>query len=98
MPKLFTESETIRFSHYVGTYMPAFRAYLQLPSTTPSAPRISMSDLPTAIDGPAIDIAEPATQQPLRIYTLDGRRISTAALRTLQPGLYIVNGRKVVVR
>ena len=52
----------------------------------------SIDDL-TAIATPAT----PVTGQPTTVYSLDGRRMQVAR-GSLQPGIYIIDGRKTVVR
>ena len=46
---------------------------------------------------PATDTAEKTQQPATGIYSLDGRKLNTAA-DELKPGIYIINGRKTIIR
>ena len=71
-----------------GAYVDAFHAYLNVTGPAPAA--IAFNDsTPTAINGVAADkVANTA------VYDLSGRRV----YGKLQKGLYIMNGKKVVVK
>lgn len=96
MPKLFTEDETLVFNHYVGSYMPAFRSYLQLSSSSGAKLNIFI-DEPSGISRPVGDDALPAL---FNVYSIDGRQILRGGHELIQlpPGIYVVNGKKVVVK
>ena len=65
-----------------------FRAYFDLPAGA-AAPSISFDDTTTGIKSltPALSEGEEA------VYNLNGQKVQNA-----QKGLYIVNGRKVVIK
>ena len=61
------------------------------------SPYIIGNILPTGIEEVAVD-SQPA-QQAQGVFTLSGLRVSESAdLSGLAPGLYIVNGKKMLVR
>lgn len=71
-----------------GAYVDAFHAYLNVTGPAPAAVAFNDST-PTAINGVAADkVANTA------VYDLSGRRV----YGKLQKGLYIMNGKKVVVK
>lgn len=76
-----------------------FRCYLELAgvSEAKAAPRITIKadggDI-TAIEDIRGGASGPAA--PLKIYTVDGRRVNAATVDELPAGVYVVNGRKVV--
>lgn len=71
-----------------GAYVDAFHAYLNVTGPAPAAVAFNGST-PTAINGVAADkVANTA------VYDLSGRRV----YGKLQKGLYIMNGKKVVVK
>lgn len=61
--------------------------------------KMFFSTVPTAIDSVQAD-ASRSGQTEGAVYDLSGRRVSDAALpaKALKKGLYIVNGRKVVIK
>jgi hypothetical protein len=79
-----------------GAYINAFRAYLSAQSGTSGAKAFTLTHLDTGItsaltNSPVVDV-----------YTLDGRCIRrhvslSSSLKGLQPGVYIVNHKKVVI-
>lgn len=76
-----------------------FRCYLELAgvSEAKAAPRITIKadggDI-TAIEDIRGGVSGPAA--PMKIYTVDGRRVNAATVDELPAGVYVVNGRKVV--
>lgn len=76
-----------------------FRCYLELTGTAvASAPhRIAIAGNPDDTTTDGIDSIQ-GTAARDDIYTLDGRRLQTTDIRRLTKGVYIVNGRKLVVR
>lgn len=83
-----------------NAYIPAFRAYFVATGTNnASALRISFVDIEAT--GVSVASADKGTQSG-SWYTLDGRRLTlpagTDARRALPKGIYINNGKKVVVR
>ena len=81
---------TFKKVNSIGNTIPAGKAYLQLPTSTSSARDISFSfdDEPTGINK-----VQGVEQKDDSYYNLQGQRVS-------QPmkGLYIINGKKVVVK
>ena len=71
----------------------AYRAYFEF-ATAPSKPSfvIDENDTPTLISA-----VETLTQSE-GVYDLQGRRVSSSSTTVLPKGLYIVNGRKVIVK
>ncbi len=67
--------------------VPAGKAYLQLPAAAPANAFLSFEDVITAINGIA---AEQAKQE---IYNLAGQRVEKAV-----KGIYVINGKKVIVK
>ena len=72
-----------------STTMKGFRAYFELPAGT-TAPTISIDDSTTGIG--SIDNGQ-WTMDNSEVYNLNGQKVQNA-----QKGLYIVNGRKVVIK
>lgn len=75
-----------------------FRTYLKFLPGTLAAKTITFSifdDSTTSIDD---SVVAPATQITGEVYSLDGRKISTKGLSGLKAGLYIMNGKKVMVK
>ena len=91
------KDERFGFFEYTAGYMPANRAYIALP---PSASLAPARGLTIAIGGDgsgqtAIQTVGQDTATATAVYTLDGRRVKASPLR---PGLYIVNGKKQIVK
>ncbi len=77
---------------------PAGKAYLALPRAEYAHVKRLILDgnAVTGIDSaPTTDSTAPAAQS---IYTLDGRKVNAATTKGLPAGLYIVDGRKVLVK
>ena len=72
----------------------AGKAYLALPQAA------SAGVTGYALDGTpvGIDQATTDTQAPAAIYTVDGRRVEKTNVNDLPRGLYIVNGKKVIIK
>lgn len=72
----------------------AGKAYLALPQAA------SAGVTGYALDGTpvGIDQATTDTQAPAAIYTVDGRRVEKTNVNDLPKGLYIVNGKKVIIK
>ena len=82
------------FVHNTDGYLAADKVYLDLDASAPSgAPRLSLVlDGTTGID----DVCQQqAVEGEDRWYTLDGRLLQQ---RPTAPGLYLNNGRKVVIK
>lgn len=81
----------LMFAKYTGSTMKGFRAYLPVDNSTIEAGLASFRlvfGMPTGID--TID-SQPAQEQ--TVYDLSGRRVEHAG-----KGLYIVNGKKVMIK
>ena len=75
----------------------AHKAYLVRPASAPEQANVSgfpFSDQTTGISG--IDNPQLTIDKNAAVYTLDGRRVMNTS--ALQKGIYIVNGKKVVVK
>lgn len=75
----------------------AHKAYLMMPASVASYSSVMgfpFSGETTGID--AIDNAQQPTAANKEVYTLDGRKVNNAT--SLKKGIYIVNGKKVVIR
>lgn len=90
--------------HYVVSdkvTMKGFRAYFidKSPSASAKALVWNLSDTPTAIEG-APTATGPAASVPSDIYSLDGKvaKKKTTDTKGLKPGMYILNGMKVIVK
>ena len=72
-----------------GATIPAYRAYIQVSSTSPSR------ELTFTVDGEVTTAIEGISTENNHgdIYNLNGQRVDKA-----QKGLYIVNGKKVVIK
>ena len=73
-------------------YMPANKSYLSVPF---SAAAVLTTDGSTAIQGIKVSSTSSASSTPSGIYTLDGVRLPDNA--TLQKGVYIKDGKKIVI-
>ncbi|MCI6618383.1 MAG: hypothetical protein MSD82_05975 [Prevotella sp.] len=88
-------------SNYI--YVPAeetkvikgMRAFFRLPNTTVGA-KIGLDDIVTGID--ELNIDGRSAKAGDRIYDLQGRQVGTAGACNLKKGIYVLNGRKFVVR
>ena len=80
----------------------ARKAYLAIPVTTSlsqSMQGFSLNDLNNGVTtGLAVPTATNDDSLPLRIYDLNGRRINAQSVNGLQPGIYVVNGKKMYVK
>lgn len=74
-----------------GETIAAYKAYLRLPTDVPSGVRMVIDDGTTAVGLPARQ--EAGQQSESAVYTLTGQRVSTP-----RRGLYVVGGRKVIVK
>lgn len=72
----------------------AGHAYLKLPKTVSSTKGFAL----VGSDATAIHHVETSVDRPQAIYTLSGLRINATDVNALPAGLYIVNGKKVLVR
>ena len=84
--------EGIAFKQYTGDNLNGFRAYLELPEgTNATALRIRFAN-----EGGTTGVEETIdnSQQSTVIYDLTGRRIE----KVVEKGIYIVNGKKVVIK
>ena len=72
----------------------AGKAYLALPQAA------SAGVTGYALDGAPVGIDQATTdaQTPVAIYTVDGRRVQQTDANDLPKGLYIVNGKKVIIK
>lgn len=72
----------------------AGKAYLALPQA------VSAGVTGYALDGAPVGIDQATTdaQTPVAIYTVDGRRVQQTDANDLPKGLYIVNGKKVIIK
>lgn len=75
----------------------AHRAFLavEYPSEADAVKGFSFDLHPTGI---STVVSDEAGQQPAAIYTLTGRRVNAASLQGLDKGIYIVGGKKVLVK
>jgi len=72
------------------SYIPANSCYLPVPESAPDVlPIVTEEEYLTGIE----EISTPRTNEPKVIYDLQGRRVTTP-----QKGLYIINGKKVVIK
>lgn len=82
------------FKAKAGTKMKAFRAFFVIPENTPA------SAVKAVIDGTATgieDLVIDGVKANGRVYNLNGQYVGNS-LNGLQPGLYIQNGKKIVVK
>ena len=82
------------FKAKAGTKMKAFRAFFVIPENTPA------SAVKAVIDGNATgieDLVIDGVKANGRVYNLNGQYVGNS-LNGLQPGLYIQNGKKIVVK
>lgn len=82
------------FKAKAGTKMKAFRAFFVIPENTPA------SAVKAVIDGNATgieDLVNDGVKANGRVYNLNGQYVGNS-LNGLQPGLYIQNGKKIVVK
>lgn len=86
---LATIDEETAFYTYTGTNLPANKAFLALPATQ-NAPKVRIMQGETAIEQMGQD-NQPNQQE---IYNLQGQKVERISL----PGLYIVGGRKILVK
>lgn len=87
-----TNENKIVFNKATGAYMPAKRAYLSTNVDASNAPGARLSvvfddDTTTGIDNVNVNLNDN------KVYDLQGRRVAQP-----QKGLYIVNGKKVVIK
>lgn len=80
------DSETA-FYQYTGSYIPANKAFLVLPAAA-AAPKVRIATAETGIEGVT------AEQHAADIYNLQGQKVE----QVKAPGLYIVGGKKVLVK
>lgn len=82
-----------------GAFMnPAGKAYLALPKDAgTSIYGISLADL-DAGQSTGIDQTRVDSENTFRAYTIEGRPVKASSMRDLTKGIYVVNGRKVVVK
>ena len=73
-------------------YMPANKAYLSVPL---SAAAVLTTDGSTAIQGVKVSSTSSASSTPSGTFTLNGVRVPDNA--TLQKGVYIKDGKKIVI-
>ena len=80
----------------------ARKAYLAIPVTTSLSQSMQGFSLNDLNNGVTTGLAVPTTTNddslPLRIYDLNGRRINAQSVNGLQPGIYVVNGKKMYVK
>ncbi|MCR5077170.1 MAG: discoidin domain-containing protein [Prevotella sp.] len=90
------DKETIAFNHSVGGNIPAWRAYIDL-SGTPSAAKVNIFFSTT--NGIRTATTEELGQL-FNIYSIDGKLVKQNASSAigLAKGIYIMNGKKIVVR
>lgn len=81
-------SSALTFARYTGETVKGFRAYLPVDGSTAESSFRLVFGMPTGID--TID-SQPAQEQ--TVYDLSGRRVEHAG-----KGLYIVNGKKVMIK
>lgn len=85
-------NSALTFARYTGTTVKGFRAYLPVDASTAEGGvtsfRLVFGGIPTGIDAIGTQPAEGQT-----IYDLSGRRVERAT-----KGLYIVNGKKVMIK
>lgn len=82
------------FKAKAGTKMKAFRAFFVIPENTPA------SAVKAVIDGNATgieDLVIDGVKANGRVYNLNGQYVGDS-LNGLQPGIYIQNGKKIVVK
>lgn len=82
------------FKAKAGTKMKAFRAFFVIPENTPA------SAVKAVIDGNATgieDLVIDGVKANGRVYNLNGQYVGNS-LNGLQPGIYIQNGKKIVVK
>lgn len=82
------------FKAKAGTKMKGFRAFFLIPENTPA------SAVKAVIDGTATgieDLVIDGVKANGRVYNLNGQYVGNS-LNGLQPGLYIQNGKKIVVK
>jgi CRISPR/Cas system-associated endoribonuclease Cas2 len=93
-----TESETTVYYHLLG----AHKAYLETATDfTPSGSsgaRVALTFSDEEPDGISEKIVYERASSDASVYDLQGRRIATSQPTNLKRGLYIVNGKKVVLR
>lgn len=82
------DSEEMGFRKYNGTTVPAFRAYLELDETAGALGMVFAGDV-TGVEGVEVEEAGKTAA----IYDLSGRHVASP-----KKGLYIVNGKKVIIR
>lgn len=79
-----------------------FYGYLLIPQTLGGSANAISFRFVDAVDDEATGIQHVSALRPGAVYTLDGRLLSTAAddatLRSLPSGIYIINGKKYVVK
>lgn len=78
-------------------YLPANKAYLVVPAGTPKElMAVSEDEYATGVEEVTVDAGATAEG----VYTLTGVKVSddSSSLESLSPGIYVVGGRKVVVR
>ena len=78
----------------------AGKAYLAIPVTTSLSQSMQGFSLNDLNNGVTTGLSVPTTTNglPLRIYDLNGRRINAQSVNGLQPGIYVVNGKKMYVK
>ena len=81
-------SSALTFASYTGTTVKGFRAYLPVDGSTAESSFRLVFGMPTGIDTIG---NQPAQEQ--TVYDLSGRRVEHAG-----KGLYIVNGKKVMIK
>lgn len=87
-------ADNMFFKAKAGTKMKGFRAFFLIPENTPaSAVKAVIDGTATGIEDLVIDGAKANG----RVYNLNGQYVGNS-LNGLQPGLYIQNGKKIVVK
>lgn len=82
------------FKAQAGTEMKGFRAFFLVPNNVPnSAVKVVIDGTATGIEDLVID----GVKANGRVYNLNGQYVSNS-LNGLQPGIYIQNGKKIVVK
>ena len=87
-------ADNMFFKAKAGTKMKGFRAFFLIPENTPA------SAVKAVIDGTATgieDLVIDGVKANGRVYNLNGQYVGNS-LNGLQPGLYIQNGKKIVVK
>ena len=92
---LFISNNTLKHPTEMPAYMKGFRAYFQLKGDAANAASFNLDFGNGETTGINSLTSEPSSNGEGTIYSLDGRRLSG---KPAQKGVYIVNGKKMVIK